>query len=918
MRLLLTILTMLCAVTGAWAADGKGRTLSGRVYDKADGNGIPFATVYLVDGGKGAVADIDGNYSLRTTLQGDIRLKVSSMGYSTRELTVRITGGKAVDIALDQQSVALDNFTVTAKYKDKLGSDATIDQEALDFIQPTSIQDLFQLLPGGRIGSNNMQDRQNVSSRQSGSDDVSAFGMGISINGIPINNDGQRIQMSGFTGSGSVGQEGNTAVNTGIDMRTISTDHIETVTINRGIASAKEGNISSGTIRVTAKQGQSPLKARVKFDPLNKLAYVGKGILLSEQLGTLYVGADIVRSASSIDDTRGAYNRVTAQANWNNQRHWWGKAVDMSLQGSYVTSFNNNKSDYSIDLLNEKYNTRYQRFMLSGKLNARLDWKLIDEIELMGSADYTSDHLSYYKFVNNPSAMLIQKNTVEGESEGEYLPQRYYTSYSIDNKPLNLFGQLTANKYGNISSVLNYSVMVGTSISYTKNVGMGAVVDPLRPPYPSSSFIRPRANKDIPGVGNHAAYVEAKLRYHSGRHEVNTSWGLRETMMLNLPSTYELNGNALLEPRLQASYTFSFDPEGRATSKGRRSLTLRAGYGEENKLPSADFLYPDKVYHDYVALNAYFDDPSKRLAITNTKIQDPTNTAIRENKNRKVELGLDLNLRGYVLSVTAFREQMNGGVEYFTYYTPTSYTYYYELKHPVDHKPTRDDFYSRQRYAFMNMNVPTNSSKVIKKGLEYRLHIPTIEAIKTEAEINGAYYNTTYSNGIPVMYYPSIMLNDEPYPYVGIYDGFETTYSKSFNTNFWFNTHLPKLKLIFTNFIQIVWFERYRLGTNANPYPEHYMDTNGEIHALTPDLIESGNQFTALRREINSSRYREVRKPVSLRMNLKLTKEFSKMVKLSFFADNILQIRPEYKNTMLKTTRDWYRPFFGAELAVNL
>ena len=53
------------------------------------------------------------------------------------------------------------------------------------------------------------------------------------------------------------------------------------------------------------------MRVRIKFDPLNKLAYVGKGIRLSESLGTLYAGADIVRSATSIEDTRGAYNRVT-------------------------------------------------------------------------------------------------------------------------------------------------------------------------------------------------------------------------------------------------------------------------------------------------------------------------------------------------------------------------------------------------------------------------------------------------------------------------------------------------------------------------------------------------------------------------------------------------------------------------------
>lgn len=918
-RILCPAVLLLCLITsGSAAADNRSRKISGRVYDKQTDKGIPFATIYMTDAGHGTVTDVEGRFTLTAAMNGDIHIKVSSLGYATRSVTVKSGSGNRLSIALAPQSVALENFTVTAKYNDKLGSDVTVDQEALEYIQPTSVQDILQLLPGGKIGSNNMQSRQLISSRQAGSDASTSFGMGISIDGIPMQNDGQRVQMTGFTGQGSVDKEGNVGVNTGVDLRTLSTDHIESVTVGRGIASAKEGNISSGNIRITQKQGQSPLRVRVKFDPLNKLLYVGKGILLSEKLGTLYLGADIVRSATSIEDTRGAYNRVTAQANWNNQMTWWGKKVDMSVRAGYITSFNNNKSDDLIEAYDEKYNTRYQRMMLSAKLSARLDRLLVDELELMASADYSSDVLKYDKQVINSTVTPMQKSTVEGESEGEYLQSSYRTFYKIDNRPLNAFARLTASKFGNITGRLNYSAMAGTSLSYVKNLGQGAVVDPSRPPYPSSEFIRPRANSDIPAIVNHAGYAEVKLHYRHGRSELNTQLGLRETMMLNLPSNYALNGLMLWEPRLQMSYTCKFGKGNRDTGRGRKSVTVRAGYGVENKLPSADFLYPDKVYHDFIALNAYFTDPAKRLLITNTKIQDPANPDLRENKNRKTELGLDVRLDEYVFSLTMFREKMDGGVEYFTRYSPVAYTYYYELKHPVDQKPARDDFYSRERRSFMQLRVPMNSAEVTKKGIEYRIHIPQIKSLKTEVEINGAYYKTVYSSGIPVMHYPSIMQNNEPYPYVGLYDGYEKTYAENFNTNFWLNTHLPKLKLIFTNFIQIIWFERSRLGTDVDVYPRRYMDTYGNISELTDEMIAQDNSFSSLRRDFLSARYNELRKPVSLRMNLKLTKEFSKWIKLSFFADNIIQISPKYKNNYKQTRRDWHRPFFGAELTVNI
>ena len=112
---------------------------------------------------RGVAADINGNFSIQVGRNAKVRLKVSSLGYQAAELTVTTSGRKNISVMLEQQSVALKDFTVTAKYNDKTGSDATIGQEALEYIQPTSIQDIFQLLPGGKTGQNNMQSRSLIS-----------------------------------------------------------------------------------------------------------------------------------------------------------------------------------------------------------------------------------------------------------------------------------------------------------------------------------------------------------------------------------------------------------------------------------------------------------------------------------------------------------------------------------------------------------------------------------------------------------------------------------------------------------------------------------------------------------------------------------------------------------------------------------
>lgn len=884
--------------------------LTGIVVDESTGEGIPFANLFVENLFMGTGCDVDGHFKLPLPDLTEVSIRVSSVGYATKTLQLK-NKKSPVKIQLKPQSIELEEFTVTTKHM-KMGSEVKIGQESLEYIQPTSITDIFQLLPGGLTSSNNMQSRGFISSRQAGADQSTSFGMGVSADGIPISNDGHRVQMAGFTGQSAIDPNNNSAINAGVDLRTLSTDHIESVTMNRGIAPAREGNLSSGQIKLISRKGKSPLRVRTKLDPLNKLLYVGKGFRISEKGGTLHVGADITQSAADIRETRSAYNRFTSQLNYTNTFMLGGKKIDLNQKLSYIRSFNNTKDDEEIKINQEKYRTIYNRLSASLSLNAQIDASWLDKVEFILSTDYTDDFMKHSKKVINPTITCIQNATEEGEHEGEYLPSKYRTSYYIDNRPFNLFSTLNLSKAHAFTEQFNGSLLVGTSLSYTKNRGEGAVTDPLRPPFPSSSYIRPRPNYDIPALCNLAYYVDSKLRYTQHGHELMLAAGVRGTQMFNLPHNYELNKKLVAEPRLQLLYSWK-----KKTDKVNVVSSIRGGFGIENKLPSIDYLYPDKVYQDFIALNAYFNDPSKRLLITHTKIFNPENPLLRENKTRKMEFGYDLSINDYEISLTCFREETKGGMEYFTRYVPVQYTFYSELKHPVDGRPSREDFDSYLMKDFTTYQIPTNSSKVIKKGLEYRFTTPKIDCLKSNIEVNGAYYKTVYTSGVPVMYRPAITVDNKPYDYVGYYKGFDKTYSDRFNTNLWINTHIPSIKLIFTNFIQIVWFESMRLGKDVDVYPFQYMDTDGRIIPCTPADIDGNPKLSDLRRKLVSPKYNKEKLPPSVTMNIKLTKEFSRKVRLSFFADNIFSINPTYRSKYMKTQRRWTAPFFGTELILN-
>jgi hypothetical protein len=58
--------------------------------------------------------------------------------------------------------------------------------------------------------------------------------------------------------------------------------------------------------------------------------------------------------------------------------------------------------------------------------------------------------------------------------------------------------------------------------------------------------------------------------------------------------------------------------------------------------------------------------------------------------------------------------------------------------------------------------------------------------------------------------------------------------------------------------------------------------------------------------------------PVSLEVNLKVTKEIGNNLKLSFFINRILDYNPRYTTRFGASTQKWVTPFMGAEFQIKL
>ena len=913
MKKLIFIAFFISGLCSALFAQTDKATVEGVVRD-SDGKPLSFATMFIAELGTGVSTDLEGKFRFTGTKGTEYTLNVSYLNHVDKEVKVKAGSPEPLVIVLEEQSYELAEVVVMADYKKNQGSTAVINQQALEHIQPTSVADVLSLIPGGLFRESSATGFNRISLRQSGSDDNTSLGMAVVMDGIPQDNDGFRASIPGLSTDEYSDRLG---MNRGIDLKTLSTDHIRKIEIVKGISSAKLGNLSSGVIQTTSKIGITPAQLRMKVDPLTKLIYLGKGFRISPKMGYLHTGIDYTSVYDDRRDPMSKYSRLTGQVTYNNSVDVGDKTLFLFFKLSEVYTLNQAKEDELTQDYNESFRNKYSRTGASFKAQMYDLGKIVDNVEFIASADYTYDLIDRNRLVQTGTPLPSPLATEEGESEGIYLPSTYYSPFQIENKPLSLLTQLNAESLFETRS-FRHKVIYGLSWKRTKNYGEGVMVDMTRPPYPGDNeYVRPVPNRSIPALSVGAAYAEEQLKHSNRWFDFELNAGVRFTQMFNLDTKYTELRKLQVEPRINAALSFNI---GLAGGKSLRNM-FRFGFGQENKLPTLDYIYPDRVYKDMIVLNAYTkqDDPFNHL-ITYTKIYDVTNNSLRPNRNTKYEAGWDVEYEGYSLSLTFFKEHSDRGFESVAEYSPVRYTRYVD---PIDgqpivgRRPEKEDYVADPYATFVDMDIVRNSMKVEKKGLEYLLRFPKIIPLSTTVEINGAYYDTRYSSGAPLQYHPAFRDDDRPQPYVGIYRRQDITRQRIFNTNLWFNTNIPRYKMIFTTFFQFIWLNE-EMRINGDEYPSAYFDTDGRMHTVDDRILQSIKDGHTVWRHyhIYKEDFSETL-PVSLTVNFKVTKEFSRMIRASFFVNNILDINPLYKNRYNQNVRVWQKSFFGAEMTFS-
>jgi hypothetical protein len=910
----LSVALLLWVAHPVWAgAEGSRHATGvlGRVVDAATSKPIPYAAVYVHELSLGVVADANGAFSLPAGAGEACRITVSCLGYQPLDTAVAVAG--ELRIALQPRSLALREVVVWATEGKKNPSTSVIGKDALVHVQPSSFADVMQLLPGHLVKDVELAEASFITMRQAGSDVNTSLGMAFLVDGAPLSVDANLQNVHNVNSAAILSR---VTTSKGVDMRRISTDRIERVEVIRGIPSVEYGNLTSGVVKIETKAGKTPWEARAKMDLTDKLFSVGKGFLLPHSEGTLNVDADYLDYRPDPRNVLTSYQRATFSSRYHNQFETsGGNAFLLDANLSYTGSFDDEKRDpEQMTSANESFSTAYNNVLLASAGVLKFQQSFVSELKYNASASYTSDELNHTRVVVAGSAPLPSA-TREEEHYAAFLPAVYTSSLRVDDRPLSLAADVQARANPALGS-LRQNLLMGTEWRYDANVGRGELYDLSLPPYPSKTSTRPRPYNAVPAMQKLALYAEDDAKLTLGAWRMNLRVGLRATTLPGQPEAYEMARRWYAEPRITAGASLpAFSLLGR-----RGVLSLNVGYGRHYKFPTQAQLYPNNVYFDYIQLNYYSQQEALRTLHVQTRVQDPTSYGIQPALNTKYEAGLHLELGDVSADATVFDERMDNGFTSRDKFVQHTFKNYDETAVPPESltaAPTVEQFPYVNSSILSSYSSVYNLSKVHKKGMEYQLGLGRVEAIYTSIRLSGAWFHTSYRTGGLRYQKPTIVINEEPYPYTGIYSwNNDDKIRQQLNTNLYLETHVPTLRMVFTTSVQAVWFIKTELYRN-NGLPMGYIDNTGQYYEFTENDAQKPIMIHLM--EAYNARYFDTDKtPLEATLNLRLTKEIGDTLRISFYVNRLLGYAPDYISRYGTTTVRTTKPSFGAEMSVRI
>lgn len=895
-RLTLLLIIGIFPVPGLSAQNTSGVNFNGVVLNKKDNAPITGAAVNLPQYGVWAVTDSKGYFTFKNVPEGNTQMTIRFLGMVALDQTVKITKAPSVmNFYMEEANFSLDEVLVVAKTnKTGASTSSSISRSAIDHLQATSLSDIMELLPGQLSSNPSLTSAAKPSLRQVTGDAMNSMGTSILVNGSPISNNAN-LQVGNTAKDGVLTTGYTSTAGSGIDMRRIPADNIESVDVIRGIPSVEYGDLTSGVILVTPKAGASDLMARLKINPTLTQMSISKGFDLGEKGGSLSANVDYSKSLADERRPYQGFERLTTNLLYSKK---FLDRISMTTGLGFYSDLDAQKLDPSDVRYQRKRSASNTGYNFNTNVTLHVDKNFLKSIRLNASADYTVQE-GYMQEVkgdfnylittamkdgtvasNRPGAIIgkhgevITNTDVPGYSAAtNYLPYEFLTKMTTYGKPLNVFAKLTANMYGDIFGFGN-RIIAGAEWKTDVNFGRGKVFDAM---YPPSKGLRMRPYTEIPALNQFSLFAEDNVTKSIFERDLKVQFGLRMDMIQ--PGRSEAKN--VLSPRFNISYGIIPDV-----------LSIRGGWGITAKAPPLVYLYPGNAYFDYSNFNNIGQSgvgQDQELSIITTKVYDTSNPDLKIAKNTKTEVGFDLNIRKMNFSVTAFREKLKDGYSFdmdFSSYNVFDLVTYKGTPRAGTYPSLEIDKTSK---VVASYNTPLNNRVNETKGVEFDFNFGQISAIRTSFVFNGAWMRTdSYSSSN--YFYQKSNDADGSYKNIGVYNAGDGTRRERFSTNLRMIHNIPRISFVLSLSVQTIWNESNKFLGLDNTTPIGYLDVRQNLKyvALNPgDAIPEDIQ----RRIPENQKITDSYGPLWL-FNLRLTKEIKNRFGFTFFLNNLFTNQP--------------------------
>lgn len=901
-------LCLFTLATGIFAQSSQ--LIRGKLISKKTGEPVSFAGIHILETDFWTSSDNAGAFIIKLLDIPFVTIEVRCLGFETYsgrfQSSLLIDSG--LEIKLVPISYDMEEITVLAKNNTGITTSSIIGNAAIEHVQPTSLADVMQLLPGNISANPDLGSPQRISIREVGDDNNSAMGTAIRVDGAPLSNNSNLQTYSTSKSDNNF----STTIGSGIDLRQIPTDNIESVEVVKGIPSVAYGDLTSGVVLIRTKSGYTPWEVKLKTDAQIKQFTLGKGFNLKSKQSSINFNIDYLQSFDDLRSKYTGFNRITAEVGFSKIFNLQKSPLTYHAKLSLFGTIDDAKTDPDAMVAREKIESeeRGLRFNMYGKWSPKM--KLLTNLDYSFSVSYAHQVSREERFRSMSGIQAISTSLNEGENAGLFLPSEQFTTYEVDGKPVNVFLQITGNKFINFHHGISNKILYGFDYRRDANNGAGQLYDISNPPFVSAYNSRPRRYKDIPAIRSYSVYLEDKLSVMFGKTILDVQAGLRLNNFQSV-GLFKSDIGFYAEPRFNAQYSFLSKKNNLVFDK----MAVRVGIGKTFKSPSLLHLYPDKAYFDLSALNYYVGNPAYDTSVMNTRIFQTANPELKPSENLKMEAGLILKIKNVNATITAFNEKLSNGFGFASNYVFLSYNKYQTDGMLSGTKPDPNTLNKVSSTTPVSYQIPVNNQETQKSGVEFSIDFGKVKSVYTSFTLDGAWLRTKrIKSTIPYQFQPAGSTATQDL-YFGVYPAGDSKVSERLNTNLRMVTQIPRLRMILSTTVQMIWYDKYYFP-KYDETPTYLVYSDGSVKEFTSEMrANPAYKYFVISK--NQSFYLKEIMPPLLQTNFRLSKEILDKVKLSFYVNNLMNYRPEYE---FKRSGSFIRRnpsvYFGAEIKVML